>query len=42
MPTTPMASTPAPVATYVPSTAPSEPTGPATSGPAPLYPIAQP
>jgi len=42
MPTTPMASAPAPVAAYVPQTTPSEPTGPATSGPAPLYPIAQP
>jgi len=42
IPAAPMPSSPAPVATYVPSTAPSEPSAPATSGPAPLYPIAQP
>lgn len=42
IPAAPMPSSPAPVATYVPSTAPSEAAAPATSGPAPLYPIAQP
>lgn len=42
IPAASMPSTPAPVATYVPSTAPNESAAPATSGPAPLYPIAQP
>lgn len=42
IPAAPMPSAPAPVATYVPSAAPSEAVGPATAGPAPLYPIAQP